>query len=749
MKKTENLSTTRTVATAPGLAMVTTRGLLLTVMLVMSVVFLSGCNLFSQSGTATSVADWSTQLAQNNTPLDDFPEFPELPSDASNLDETNNPETNNPGETNEGAEQPLVGSETDPTRTSANDHNNSVSFIMLDAWYRTYAHLPHAEREAKMMEYFNSTWRLYPDIATTFNHAAPGNGGKEIVGFTAQPFGTFRNNIGWSAFYNTYFNSTRQSFSQSNRVPGFRYNPWNINLTADQRHVGTFTFADGQVAYALIECFNILTERHVIRDVPRDDSHRPPGIPPGEGGETPQPQTVTVTVNNYVAQSGATQWTSAGTQTFTVNVGSSHTVPGTFSYGGHTHELIRVNDRDGARGQGFTVTVSGNMTLHAYYLRAADATPTPTPPGPTPPPQPQNVTVIMDHVYVSGGNYMLVPGTQRDSKTGPINRAMSFNLPRSNDYTISEVREYSSNGQTFIRRHNASGTSFSFTPTGNTLLRAVYVRNQPTTVTLTVNNYVAEQGTANWTRAGTTTHTIQVGGSHTIPGTLTHGGHAHELHNVDGTNVTRGQSHTISNITANRTVNAYYIRRPAAAQEWDVTVTIRLIDTMTHAVVETVSTQTIRTTNQSATFRIGDVGTGGAVGRVVLGPNERFHTFSGMTINGSSVGGHDSPPSGWTASGGSAMYTLNNVTGNTTVIVNYLRYVEQWQDVPPGNYPDHWGGTPGVDVPEEAGHPREYDFPSDPSLQPPPEEKGQDTPTELLPGGSGTGVDGDDPAGWH
>jgi hypothetical protein len=160
----------------------------------------------------------------------------------------------------------------DPTVEEANAVN-CISFAGLRQWYEATRDLPWAEREEAFKEKFNVEFRRYIDLAMLFEHVEPGTGNVKLVDFSAIRYGEFKDFVGWKAVWNTYYSPADGKFHQQKAVSAFKKAGYNI--PANDRIVGIFKFdtdGDGKVdkiVYALLECFNILTERQVIQNVPK------------------------------------------------------------------------------------------------------------------------------------------------------------------------------------------------------------------------------------------------------------------------------------------------------------------------------------------------------------------------------------------------------------------------------------------------------------------------------------------------
>jgi hypothetical protein len=178
----------------------------------------------------------------------------------------------------------------DPTAEEANAAN-CVSFAGLKQWWGSDGYGSKSEKEAAFLAAFNSDFRRYPDLNALFEHVEPGTGGSRAVSFTTQSYSEFLKSSKWSAVWNTYYSPADKSYHQQKKVGGF--DKAGYNIPADDRVVGTFGFdldGDGKadkVVHALLECFNILTEREVIKSVPKP---KPVPIPTPAPEPTPTPE---------------------------------------------------------------------------------------------------------------------------------------------------------------------------------------------------------------------------------------------------------------------------------------------------------------------------------------------------------------------------------------------------------------------------------------------------------------------------
>ncbi|MDR2063975.1 MAG: hypothetical protein LBQ02_04315 [Candidatus Nomurabacteria bacterium] len=165
-------------------------------------------------------------------------------------------------------ESPLV----DPTMEAANAVS-CISFAALYQWYGSVTDGTKAEREKLFFDAFNAEFRRYPDIRALFEHVAPGTGGAKVVEFKTQPYSEFLKSSGWKAVWNTYYSPADRSYHQQKKVG--RFSKAGYNIPANDRTVGIFGFdlnGDGKTdkwVHALLECFNILTEREVIKNIPK------------------------------------------------------------------------------------------------------------------------------------------------------------------------------------------------------------------------------------------------------------------------------------------------------------------------------------------------------------------------------------------------------------------------------------------------------------------------------------------------
>jgi hypothetical protein len=456
-----------------------------------------------------------------------------------------------------------VGDAYDSTETRANQ-SGSVSYSLLDYWYdycaRNHSHATHAEKEACLKDFINREARFYTNIAGLLDHQLPGAGGAEIETLTVRNFSTFKSQMGWSQVYNTYLKNGK--YNQQTGVNGF--NRAGYNITANDRLVVTATFkgVSGELHW-LIECFNFLTEKQTIINVPQKpqpptavtpppETTNPslPPTPPTEPGTGTDPKTQTWNVYADALDANGAKVTGTTRQgPVTVDAGSSttFTIP---SVTGYEFKGIELWTYDGqtklgtgsANGSVYSITPTQHTKVVFRYASTNVG---------------RDMKVYADHLLADGTT---VPGTSRQEATVKGGQQHTFTVTIPNGYELTGVEHWSYDGTS--RKEGGGGpqmvTGGRYTFTVNDNQRVIFrlKKSEAAEFTVTLVQQYAVEGNSNWSIWETKQITVKKGGSVTIPASIFRDC---TLYNVDGANVARGVAYTVSNITSNRTINAYYL----------------------------------------------------------------------------------------------------------------------------------------------------------------------------------------------